>query len=1024
MPPRGRRGKGSGFTGFEPEAYEQVWQAIQVLRGKIPQLNHFARAATGNQKVTVEITTDTPHTRGNKIFIRPPLGLGSRVEHKRSECGARDGSGKQVCGACQIREVIDFYLFHEIAHVVGKTQETATPASFRLAREYVERYHHVGCEHYETLHHNITDYSFGNLVDSLNLGNALNQYLADIVNVLEDARINELTFQSRPGQRKIFEINMERLMTEGSEVGIDKYMSWAEAPLSAQFMIGLQLVAAEYDFESSLHPQVIEALADPKLVELCRQAVTSATSIHDIFSLSMEVFERAQDLGYCVVEKCEPAPPSPPEPEPSDTPGQDESEPDSTGGDGDGREPPEGGSGDGDESAEEGGDQSGGDPGAATPDDASDASAAAAGARTPAGDATEDQTSGDAEDAAPEPGETAEGEAEPGPGGTDAGDQESDGHDQHPGSPDGEAEQGDPGAAGNEPGTADGDPEPSGEREGAGDRTVDSEGGLGDEGSGPASGEPDETVRPVDPAEGDDDGAGSPSVEGGQGGEQPSEDTSPDDGATDSSDDAGISGIGTEGARSASGRLGVPQEELARESGSEQVGEGSDNVQPDARGGHESLETDRGDERREIHDVPGVGDADERPEAEADEGDEDHDLEPDTSNPWDVENPDDMPAQDGGFGAPSGPVEPLSPPLPVAGTPEDAARAVSGFLMHGTNGEPGMLDEMAGGDLEEVLGIPERRKLPVVIEQLIILAMKQVGFFDAPSLNVAATEIATFPHVGIRWDPATAARALHVKMDKLHEHFAPPESLIGKCLLRGRRVFDDNKRTGRDRNRRSGHINTRVLGRRAPVGDDRLFQKRVIPKKRDYFLVLAGDASGSTKSYERSPKIKRSMHAQADLLTRLGVPWAGYMHSAFQSPLKPFSPSGGANEFYNYMLPFKAENGAWNDEAKLRLASIMPIAWNLDGHSLEYYRKIAMKSTATDRIVVYYTDGQMPVANYDEEKVLLDREISNYKKHDIHLVCVGIQTDSPGELGLPYVRVDSDEDIIKVLEFLENILTR
>jgi hypothetical protein len=37
---------------------------------------------------------------------------------------------------------------------------------------------------------------------------------------------------------------------------------------------------------------------------------------------------------------------------------------------------------------------------------------------------------------------------------------------------------------------------------------------------------------------------------------------------------------------------------------------------------------------------------------------------------------------------------------------------------------------------------------------------------------------------------------------------------------------------------------------------------------------------------------------------------------------------------------------------------------------------------------------------------------------------VGIQTDSPKRYGLPTVRVDSDEDLVEVIKFLDEILTK
>jgi hypothetical protein len=203
-----------------------------------------------------------------------------------------------------------------------------------------------------------------------------------------------------------------------------------------------------------------------------------------------------------------------------------------------------------------------------------------------------------------------------------------------------------------------------------------------------------------------------------------------------------------------------------------------------------------------------------------------------------------------------------------------------------------------------------------------------------------------------------------------------------------------------------------------------------VPKKRDYFVVLGGDASGSTSREERNAKIKRCIFAQAELLHRLDVPFVGYMHSAYYSPVDGFSPTHravgpeGNLLIWNYLLPFKEENDRWDDEAKMKLACANYVSQNLDGHTLQAYRKIAERSTATDRVIMYYTDGEMPAENKVEETEILLTEIEICKRLGITIVCVGIQTDSPSKYGLPTVRVDSDEDLIKVIRFLEEILTK
>lgn len=954
---------GRGVPGFDPTAQETAWKAIQVLRGMMPQLAHFARAATGNPKVQVEITTDTPHTKGNKIFIRPPLGLASKAPHQRSRCGERDDSGKQICMACQIREVIDFYLFHEIAHVAGKTQIEASYLSFNLANEYINEWHHGECEHWRLIRNEL-DYVRSRTCDSMTLLNVLNPYLPIIFNVLEDCRVNRMTFMARPGMEHIFTMNMERLLTEGSEVGIDQYLSWSEAPLDSQFMIGLQMVAANYQTQDTLHPDVQVALSDSRLIDICNRALL-AEDAHGIFTLSLEVFKRAQELGFCLVEKCVPEPEIPVDPG---------AEPEPAG---------DGGAGD-DQNAEGSGDEEGD-----------------AGSGPESGVDSGSPESGEGDD---ESGSEGTGGSDDEAGGSEPADSGSGGSD--PGGDDGDSASG---------GSDSGDADPAG---GPGEAGSDSEGGGLDEGTDPQVGEGASSMPVGANTAGEQSGA-DPATGGMAQDASTENDTGEHAESANTSDTAGISGPGEQGASvQGSGEL-ENQDGNARQ---EEMGIGDEAISSESRPGSNGQSGTDESRSDESDGADGAGDAEERPEAE--DGEPDYPLDLESDNPWDIDNQEDIFDSAGSQQHGPMPTPTHDAPTDVShGTPDDVARDLSRFLVHGTGDHEGLLDMLSDDDLSDLLGYEEGREYDYKILKVLELAINQVGQFDAPSLEVVGNEIADYPHWGIKWDPTMAAQHHQCTIADLPKVFAPPESLIGRVVLHSRRVFDDNLRAAHDRNRKSGRINTRVLGRRAPVNDPRLFQKKVVPAKRDYFVILGGDASFSTDRNMRNEKIKRTMHAQGDLFTRLGVPWAGYMHSAFPSSLVPFKPLGSGTQFYNYILPFKGEHEAWNDAAKEKLASVLPISDNLDGHSFEYYRKVAMQHRATDRIVIYFTDGQMPAANKDEELVILTREIKEYKRQGIHLVCVGIQTDSPSKYGLPTVRVDSDEDIIKVIEFIGKILT-
>ena len=91
---------------------------------------------------------------------------------------------------------------------------------------------------------------------------------------------------------------------------------------------------------------------------------------------------------------------------------------------------------------------------------------------------------------------------------------------------------------------------------------------------------------------------------------------------------------------------------------------------------------------------------------------------------------------------------------------------------------------------------------------------------------------------------------------------------------------------------------------------------------------------------------------------------------------------------------------------------------------MEFGRKQMSKVDATDKIMLYYTDGKMPAANKDEELEVLQRQIKLCKRDQITLLGVGIRTDSPVRHGLDTVQVDGDDDLPRVVEHLGKRLQR
>jgi hypothetical protein len=332
---------------------------------------------------------------------------------------------------------------------------------------------------------------------------------------------------------------------------------------------------------------------------------------------------------------------------------------------------------------------------------------------------------------------------------------------------------------------------------------------------------------------------------------------------------------------------------------------------------------------------------------------------------------------------------------------------------HGTAADAANLLKEFGGHDDHVASLDEQKD-----EKAVDIAVIQGLYFETPSQNVNTVRVhrpEDHPDDAVGWSHNTVRMfGWSDKEAGIECDTSVPESVLGGCLQRMRVAFSANRRSDMDRNRKSGRVSSRVLGKRAWADDERLFQKKTIAGKRDYFVVIGIDISGSTTG-RNLVLAKRAAMAQAELLHRLGVKFAVYAHS---TSLEMSSDGEIGLEIYE----IKSAKEPWADSQRRALDALGPVSGNLDGHTIEFYRKRLDESKATDKIMLYYTDGKMPASNYEEELEVLQREIATCKQKEYTLLGVGIRTDSPTKHGLDTVQVDDDSDIIKVVRHLEKRL--
>lgn len=246
-----------------------------------------------------------------------------------------------------------------------------------------------------------------------------------------------------------------------------------------------------------------------------------------------------------------------------------------------------------------------------------------------------------------------------------------------------------------------------------------------------------------------------------------------------------------------------------------------------------------------------------------------------------------------------------------------------------------------------------------------------------------------------------------------------PEGLIAGTLLKTRAVFAENAKALISNGHRSGRVVPSLLPS-VRMGNDKVFGRKTRPGKRSYFVAITLDISGSTGGTlgrtrtMRIAAIKEMGGALAELLSRVGVPFALYAHSA------SYGPEYDRCDVDVYVV--KDEHESWGDPQREALAMLTPCGGNLDGHTLEFLRKRADRASATEKILLYVTDGAMPAENYADELHVLQREIKTCRRSGYTLLGVGVGTDSPTAHGLETVQVDHVNDIKLVVAAVEKKL--
>lgn len=243
-----------------------------------------------------------------------------------------------------------------------------------------------------------------------------------------------------------------------------------------------------------------------------------------------------------------------------------------------------------------------------------------------------------------------------------------------------------------------------------------------------------------------------------------------------------------------------------------------------------------------------------------------------------------------------------------------------------------------------------------------------------------------------------------------------PTEVMAPAVQRMRLAFAANRKIGNVRGLTSGpKLDAKTLGYRIPTGDDRIFARREIPKKRNWTVLIGIDVSGSTASGGALETEKKVAIGIGDLLTQIGIPFSMYAHTG----------EGAAGGKYNLIIcPIKTEHQLWKGDGRDRARRLKSGSANLDGHTMQAYRKLLERQKGKDKLLLYFTDGAMPCENGREEREVLEHECALLKRKGIYTVGVGIGCDDPRRYGLDTIEVNSTRDIPGLLAGIGQRLSR
>lgn len=238
------------------DSYEEIAvKAVKEFNRITPILTSFASALAG-RKLIVKAGTGT-FTDGKEITIRPPDELAQPRRHNKSLCEKRDpDTNKLLCSGCARTESLYYRLQHEMAHCIYGTQDKIAYTGYDIKKIRETAEEHGTAEFVKT----ITERNQAGEFTCMQIGNNYGPQVRDMVNFIEDKRIEYRTGMTRPGFIPMSWNQHEIILRNGVPDAAGNIVTWQDMDDKDRKIMAMWLFDSHGHDISSFDDEMIEHL--------------------------------------------------------------------------------------------------------------------------------------------------------------------------------------------------------------------------------------------------------------------------------------------------------------------------------------------------------------------------------------------------------------------------------------------------------------------------------------------------------------------------------------------------------------------------------------------------------------------------------------------------------------------------------------------------------------------------------------------------------------------------------------------